>query len=166
MEYKDLDKFVESVLDDKEPTANLGLQLSDSEIDTLFEQSHRIEEFEEFITQIQEVMSAATRRKMKQAFKKNKAKIMRGRKKAAKRPQTQPGQIIKKAEKMARKTFEKKLLKGKSKSEIGMGGKVALEKQMAKKAGAIKKLAKKLKKIVLKKEKDKIKNKMAGRDKE
>ena len=109
-----------------------------------------------------EVVSMKTRMKMKQAFKKNKAKIMRARKKAAKKPQLQKGQIEKKAELMARKSIEKKILKGKSKKDLGIGGKAALEKQMAKKAKAIKKIAMKIRKDVIAKEKAKIKKKLGG----
>ena len=109
-----------------------------------------------------EVVSMKTRLKMKQAFKKNKAKIMRARKKAAKKPQLQKGQIEKKAELQARKAIEKKILKGKSKKDLGVGAKAALEKQMAKKQKAIKKIAMKIRKDVIAKEKAKIKKKLGG----
>ena len=109
-----------------------------------------------------EVMSMKTRLKMKQAFRKNKAKILRARKKSMKKPQLQKGQIEMKAEKMARKQIEKKLLKGKNKQDLGVGAKMALEKQMARKQKAIKKIAMKIRKDVIAKEKAKVKKKMGG----
>jgi hypothetical protein len=111
---------------------------------------------------LDEVVSQKTRMKMKQAFRKNKAKIMRARKKAAKKPQLQKGQIEKKAELQARKSIEKKILKGKSKTDLGIGAKAALEKQMARKQKAIKKIAMKIRKDVIAKEKAKIKKKLGG----
>lgn len=92
---------------------------------------------------VAEVATLAQRQKMKQAFKKNKAKIALGRKKAAKKLAT-PDQLKKRAEKQARNVLIKKLTKGKDKGEMSFSQRAALEKQLEKKKGAIKKIAKKL----------------------
>lgn len=125
------------------------------------DEGFRMPTFAEFLG---EVVSLKTRQKMKQAFRKNKSKIMRARKKAAKKPQLQKGQIEKKAENLARKQIEKKILKGKSKKDLGIGARAALEKQMAKKQKAIKKIAMKIRKDVIAKEKAKVKKKLENKD--
>jgi len=93
--------------------------------------------------EVDEVASMATRMKMKAAMRKNKAKIALGRKKAAKKLAS-PEQLKKRAEKQAKNILIKKMLKDKGKGDLGMGARKELEKKLAKKKGAIKKIAKKL----------------------
>ena len=92
---------------------------------------------------VAEVATLAQRQKMKAAFRKNKAKIALGKAKAAKKLAT-PDQLKKRAEKQARNVIIKKLTKGKDKGEMSFSQRAALEKQLEKKKGAIKKIAKKL----------------------
>lgn len=92
---------------------------------------------------VAEVATLAQRQKMKAAFRKNKAKIALGKAKAAKKLAT-PDQLKKRAEKQARNVLIKKLTKGKDKGEMSFSQRAALEKQLEKKKGAIKKIAKKL----------------------
>lgn len=93
--------------------------------------------------QTNEVATLAQRQKMKAAFRKNKAKIALGRKKAAKKLAT-PDQLKKRAAKQARNFLIKKLTKGKDKGQMSFSQRAALEKQLEKKKGAIQKIAKKL----------------------
>ena len=67
--------------------------------------------FKEF-TDAQEALTISQRQKMKAAFRKNKAKIMIARKKAAKR-MASPEKLKKRAEVAARKLIIKKILKNK-----------------------------------------------------
>ena len=98
--------------------------------------------FKEF-HQTDEAMSMATRMKMKAAFRKNKAKIALGRKKAAKKLAS-PEQLKKRAEKQARNLIIKKILKDKGKADLSFAARSDLEKKVARKKGKIMKLAKKL----------------------
>lgn len=111
--------------------------------------------FKEFNAQ-DEAMTMATRMKMKAAFKKNKAKIKLGKKKAAKKLAS-PEKLKSKAVKQARELIIKKILKGKSKSDLGFAARGDLEKKVAKKKGAIAKIAKKLLPAVKKADKLKLK---------
>jgi len=111
--------------------------------------------FKEFADQ-DEAMSMATRMKMKAAFKKNKAKIKLGRKKAAKKLAS-PEKHKARAQKQAREIIIKKLLKGKSKGDLGFAARTDLEKKVDKKKGAINKIAKKLLPQVKKMDKLKLK---------
>jgi len=95
--------------------------------------------FKEF----EEAMTAAQRQKAKANFRKNKAKIAIGRKKAAKKAAS-PEKLKSRAEKQAREILLKKILKGKDKSELSFAARAGIEKKLAKKKGAIKKIAKKL----------------------
>ena len=92
---------------------------------------------------VAEVATLAQRQKMKAAMRKNKAKIALGRKKAAKKLAT-PEKLKKRAEKQARDIFVKKITKDKDKSDLSFGARQSIEKRLAKKKGAIQKLAKKL----------------------
>ena len=92
---------------------------------------------------VAEVATLAQRQKMKAAFRKNKAKIALGRKKAAKKLAS-PEQLKKRAEKQARNIFVKKLTKDKDKGDLSFGARQSIEKRLEKKKGAIQKLAKKL----------------------
>ena len=110
--------------------------------------------FKEFL-QTDEAMSMATRMKMKAAFRKNKAKIAIGRKKAAKRLAS-PEKLKSRAVKQARNLIIKKILKGKDKSELSFAARGDLEKKVSKKKGKIMKLAKRLLPAVKKADKAKL----------
>ena len=85
-------------------------------------------------------------------MRKNRAKIAFARKKAAKRKILDPKKLMKRARKQARNKIAKRILKGKSKADLGMGQKRALEKILDKKAAKISKLAKRMLKVVRQKE--------------
>ena len=120
--------------------------------------------FKEFAQQ-DEAMTMAQRMKMKAAFKKNKGKIALGKKKAAKKLAS-PEKLKARAKKQARDIIIKKILKGKSKGDLGFAARTDLEKKVDKKKGAINKIAKKIlpavkkaDKLKLKKNKEKAKSK-------
>jgi hypothetical protein len=92
---------------------------------------------------LDEAMTLQQRMKAKATMRKNKAKIAMGRKKAEKRIAS-PEKLKKRARKQARDSLEKKLLKGKDKSELSFSGRQNLEKQVDKKKGAIDRIARKL----------------------
>ena len=119
--------------------------------------------FKEYNTQ--EAMTMSQRMKMKAAFKKNKGKIALGKKKAAKKLAS-PEKLKARAKKQARDIIIKKILKGKSKGDLGFAARTDLEKKVDKKKGAINKIAKKIlpavkkaDKLKLKKNKEKAKEK-------
>ena len=110
--------------------------------------------FKEF----EEALTAQQRQKAKATFRKNKAKIMLGRKKAAKKLAS-PEKLKAKAEKAARNLLIKKILKDKGKDELSFAARAALEKKLDKKKGAIKKIAKKLLPKIKAADREKLKNK-------
>ena len=107
---------------------------------------------------LSEAMTMAQRMKMKQAFKRNRAKIMLGRKKAAKKLAS-PEKLKIRANKQARDILIKKILKDKNKADLSFSGRQALEKKIDKKKAAIAKIAKKLLPGIRLKDRDKLKNK-------
>ena len=111
--------------------------------------------FKEFAQQ-DEAMTLATRMKMKAAFRKNKAKILRGRKKAAKKLASMD-KLQGRAEKQARNILLKKILQGKDKSDLSFAARQSIEKKLEKKRGAIKRIAKKLLPSVKKADREKLK---------
>ena len=113
--------------------------------------------FKEF-AQHAEAMTMSQRMKMKAAFKKNKGKIALGKKKAAKKLAS-PEKLKARAKKQARDIIIKKILKGKSKADLGFAARTDLEKKVDKKKGAINKIVKKADKLKLKKNKEKAKEK-------
>jgi len=106
---------------------------------------------------LSEAMTMAQRMKMKQAFKRNRAKIMLGRKKAAKKAAS-PEKLKLRATKQAREIIIKKILKDKSKADLSFAGREALEKKVDKKKAAIQKIAKKLLPGIRLKDKEKLRN--------
>jgi len=102
-----------------------------------------------------EALTPKQRMKMKIAFKKNKAKIALGRKKAAKKLAS-PDQLKKRAEKQARNLLLKKILKDRSKDDLSFAQKQEIEKKLDKKKAAIKKIAKKLLPVVKAKDRAKL----------
>ena len=101
---------------------------------------------------INEVDSIQTRMKKRRAMRKNRAKIAFARKKAMKRKILDPKKLMKRARKQARNKIAKRILRGKSLKDLGMGQKRALEKILDKKTAKISKLAKRLVKVVRQKE--------------
>lgn len=92
---------------------------------------------------VDEAMTNMQRQKAKQTFRKNKAKIALGKKKAAKKIAS-PEQLQKRADKAARNILIKKITKDKDKSDLSFAQRSNIEKQLDKKKAAIKKIAKKL----------------------
>ena len=105
-----------------------------------------------------EAMSLQHRMKMKAAFRKNKAKIALGKKKAAKKLAS-PEKLKAKATKAARELLIKKILKNKKKSDLSFSARAGIEKKLANKKGAIAKIAKKLLPGIKKKDRAKLKSK-------
>ena len=104
----------------------------------------------------QEALDHMQRMAKKQAMKRIKGKIKMGRKRNAKRLKT-PEKIKKTAQKKARDMIAKKLVKGKDKKDMSYSQRQSLEKKLAKKKGAIAKLARKLKGKVKTADKDRVK---------
>lgn len=101
--------------------------------------------FKEFCeTDLHEVDSLQTRMKKRASFRKNKNKILRARKKAAKRVIIDPKKLMNRARKQARNILIKKIIKNKDKADLGIGLKKDIEKRLAKKQAVIAKIAKKL----------------------
>jgi len=105
-----------------------------------------------------EAMTLQHRMKMKAAFRKNKAKIALGKKKAAKKLAS-PEKLKSRANKAARELLIKKLLKDKKKGDLSFAGRAGIEKKLANKKGAIAKIAKKLLPGIKKKDRAKLKSK-------
>ena len=114
-----------------------------------------MQSFKEF-TSTDEAVTMKTRMKMKATMRKNKAKIAIGRKKAQKKLAS-PEKLKQRARKQARNVIANKLLKGKNKAELSYSARQDLEKRIAKKQGAILKIAKKLLPIVKVKERERLK---------
>ncbi len=113
--------------------------------------------FKEFVD-ANEALTISQRQKRKASFRKNKAKIMIARKKAAKK-MASPEKLKSRAEKQARNLIIKKILKNKNKNDLSFAARGDLEKKVAKKSAAIKKIAKKLLPMVKKADRAKMKNK-------
>ena len=105
---------------------------------------------------LNEALSAKSRMKMKQAFKKSAAKRKIGMKKSAKKLKN-PEKLKKTAMKKARDMVAKKIMKGKDKKDMSFAQRQSLEKKLNKKKGAIAKLAKKIKGKVKMDDKERVK---------
>ena len=103
-----------------------------------------------------EAITMATRMKMKAAMRRNKGKIKLGRKKAAKKLAS-PEKLKQRSRKQAREVIIKKLLKDKKKSDLSYAARQDLEKRVAKKQGAILKIAKRLLPKLKVKERERLK---------
>ena len=103
-----------------------------------------------------EAMTMAQRMKAKATFRKNRAKIKLGRKKAAKKLAS-PEKLKGRAEKKARNILMNKILRGKTKNDLSYAACSDLERKLEKKKGAIKRIAKKLLPAVKKADRDKLK---------
>ena len=107
---------------------------------------------------LQEVMSIQQRMKLKQSMRRNKAKIAMGRKRAARKMAS--AEVLKgRAQKQARNMIVKKILKTRNKADLSYGSRAALEKMVAKRKGAIDRIAKKLLPKVRQKDRTKLQNK-------
>lgn len=104
----------------------------------------------------QEALTMQQRQKRKASFRKNKAKIMLARKKSAKKLAS-PEKLKQRANVAARKLIMKKILKNKDKSDLSFAARADLEKKVSKKAGAIKRIAKKLLPSIKKADRAKLK---------
>lgn len=112
--------------------------------------------FKEF-TSADEALDMTQRLARKRAFKKNKAKIALGRKRAEKR-MANMDTLKKRAQKAARNTLLKKLTKDVPKDELSLSRRQDIEKRLDKKKPVIDKLAKKLLPQVRKKELERKRN--------
>ena len=110
-----------------------------------------------------EALTNAQRRKKAIQMKKGKASRMR-KKKIAEKKLSSPEKIEGKSRKAARKVVEKKLLKGKDKSELSYSQRAALEKKVEKKKGAVGRIAKRLKKDVKKKDRERVKSRRSPKN--
>lgn len=107
---------------------------------------------------LEEVLNIQQRMKKKQAMRRNKAKIAMGRRRAARKMAS--ADVLKgRAQKQARNLIVKKILKNRSKSDLSYGSRAALEKMVAKRKGAIDRIARKLLPKVRQKDRTKLQNK-------
>lgn len=114
--------------------------------------------------EIDEALTQAQRQKIKMLMRKNRAKIKLGQKRAARRLASKE-KLQKRAEKQARNILVKRILKDKDKADLPYAARANIEKQLEKKKGAIKRIAKKLLPQVRKRDRDKLKakpNKQTG----
>jgi len=102
-----------------------------------------LKEFIKICESPDEALNMQQRLKMARTFKKNKAKIAMGRKRAERRVAS-PEKIKLRAKKQARMTFLKKITKGMDKGELSMSRRQSIEKRLDKMKPKIDKLAKKL----------------------
>lgn len=90
-----------------------------------------------------EALSTQQRIKLKQAMRRNKARIAMGRRRASRRIAT-PEKLKKRAMRRARNQILKKILKGKSKSDLSYSTRASYEKMVNKRQTAINRIAKKI----------------------
>ena len=102
-----------------------------------------LKEFIKVVESPDEALDMSQRLKMARTFKKNKAKIALGRKRAA-RKIASPEKLKKRAQKQARMTILKKITKGIDKGELSMSRRQSIEKRLDKMKPKIDKLAKKI----------------------
>ena len=92
---------------------------------------------------LEEALDIQQRMKKKATMRRLKAKIQLGRKRAAKR-RANPDQLKKRAARRARAAMFKKMSQGKSKDEMSLSDRKAIEKRLENKKGVIQRMAKKL----------------------
>ena len=102
-----------------------------------------LKEFIKVVESPDEALNMQQRLKMARTFKKNKAKIALGRKRAERRVAS-PEKLKKRAMKQARMTILKKITKGIDKGELSMSRRQSIEKRLDKMKPKIDKLAKKI----------------------
>lgn len=93
--------------------------------------------------QLDEVLDMQQRMKKKATMRRIKSKIQLGRKRAAKK-RANPEKLKKRAARRARAAMFKKLAQGKSKGDMSMSDRKAIEKRLESKKGVIQRMAKKL----------------------
>ena len=92
---------------------------------------------------LDEIMSKSTRMK-KTRMMKMKGKMIAKKRKIAMKKKASPEKLKSRAMKKARDILAKKILKDRSKSDLSIAGREALEKKLAKKKAVIKKIARKI----------------------
>ena len=102
--------------------------------------------------ELNEVDSILTRMKKAKAARRNKAKRILGAKKARKKIKIDKKTLDRRSTKATRTKLAKRRLKGASLSDLGKGQKIALSKFLDKKTAAISRIAKKLRKGLIKQE--------------
>ena len=105
---------------------------------------------------LEEAATLQQRQKMKQAFRRNKAKIERGKKLAA-RKLASPEKLKAKAQKQARDLIVKQILKDKDKGDLSFEARQDIEKRVDKKKAVINKIARKILPKVKAKDREKLK---------
>ena len=111
---------------------------------------------------LDEVMSKSARMKKSRTMKAKSGQIARKRKISMKR-KANPEKLKLRAIKKAREIITKKILKDRSKSDLSLSGKEALEKKLSKKKSVIQRIAKKLLPKVKQAEAERI-AKLRGKD--
>ena len=111
---------------------------------------------------LDEIMSKSARMKKSRAMKQKSKQIARKRKISMKR-KADPEKLKLRAVKKAREIIIKKILKDRSKSDLSIAGKEALEKKLVKKKAVIAKIAKKILPKVKKAETERL-AKLRGKD--
>ena len=107
---------------------------------------------------LEEVLTIQQRMKKKQVMRRSKAKIAMGRKRAARKMASQ--EVLRgRAKKQARNLIVKKNLKNRNKADLSYGSRAALEKMVAKRKGAIDRIARKLLPKVRQKDRTKLQRK-------
>jgi len=117
--------------------------------------------FKQFSESPDEALSMQQRMARSRAFKKNKAKIAIGRKRAEKKIASLDV-LKKRARKAAREVLLKKITKNIPKSELSLSKRQSIEKQLDKKKAVIDKLARKMIPQVRKKELERKKGKQSA----
>ena len=108
-----------------------------------------------------EALNFLQRLQKSRIMKRIKSKIQRGARLARRKIVSDPNKLMKRAIKQQRAKTAKKLLKGVSLSSVSIARKIEIGKKLDKMKGRIYKLAKKLLPSIRKKEKNKLKNKVA-----
>ena len=108
-----------------------------------------------------EALNFLQRLQKSRIMKRIRHKIQRGAKLARRKIVSDPDKLMKRAIKQQRTNIAKKLLKGVSLSSISVARKIEIGKKLDKMKGRIYKLAKKLLPSIRKKEKNKLKDKVA-----
>ena len=111
---------------------------------------------------LDEIMSKMARMKRARMMK-TKGKMIARKRKIAMKRKADPEKLKTRAVKKARELVAKKILKNRSKSDLSIAGKEALEKKLAKKKAVIAKIAKRILPKVKKAEAERIK-KLRGKD--
>lgn len=114
-----------------------------------------------FKEHMDEALTIQQRVKLKQALRRNKAKIQLGRKRSMKKIAS-PEVLKNRSKKQARNIFLKKLLKDKDKTDLSYSARQSYEKILQRKAGAIERLAKKLLPQVRKRDREKLRRPAGG----